>query len=193
MKDVKPSQLLVGRDRDLENNPDFSNKDLSSQQTLAVPGPARVSAAAPLQSLQLAPEQSTSVPSLPHTPKAYQVIVITRFSKIDPVSDLIGFYSVFPNQAGVNLIVSCLPFSSTLIQLKGHHKLSSHCHRVLLTDSCLGCGVRRLMKKRQLLLVQLRCCRALKGSHKILRRSHLSLVARLVSFFSSEMRNRKAQ
>jgi len=77
MKDVKPSQLLGGRERDLENNPDFSNKDLTSQQPLAVPGPVRVLAAAPLQSLELPPEQPASISSLPHTPKAPQVIVVT--------------------------------------------------------------------------------------------------------------------
>jgi hypothetical protein len=76
MKDVKPSQLLGGRERDFENNPDFSNKDLSFQQPLAPPGPVRVPAAAPLQALELPPEQPASISSLPHTPKAPQVTMV---------------------------------------------------------------------------------------------------------------------
>ena len=76
MKDVKPSQLLGGRERDFENNPDFSNKDLSSQQPLAPPGSVRVPAAVPLQPLELASEQPPSMSSLPHTPKAPQVIIV---------------------------------------------------------------------------------------------------------------------
>lgn len=50
MKDVKPTQLLKGRVRDVESNPDFSNKDYAVQhppQPVAVSEPSALSAAAP--------------------------------------------------------------------------------------------------------------------------------------------------
>lgn len=88
MKDVKPSQLLGGRARNFENNPDFSNKDLSSQQPLAPPGPVRVPTAPPLQPLELPSEPPASISSLPHTPKAPQVIMIVLIC-IDPAFGLV--------------------------------------------------------------------------------------------------------
>ena len=36
MKDVKPSSLLKDRTRQLEGNPDFSNKDVTASQTPVV-------------------------------------------------------------------------------------------------------------------------------------------------------------
>lgn len=74
MKDVKPAQLLVGRERDLENNPDFSNKDSTNYQSLAPAGAVRVPAAAPLQPSELPTDQAASIPCLPLTTKTSQVI-----------------------------------------------------------------------------------------------------------------------
>lgn len=75
---MKPTQLLGGRERDLEGNPDFSTKDLTGHQQapLAPPGPVRAPVAAPCQPVELPPEPpgSASLPSLPPTPTASQVI-----------------------------------------------------------------------------------------------------------------------
>ncbi|KAG0608479.1 hypothetical protein M758_8G108900 [Ceratodon purpureus] len=85
MKDVKPSQLLGGRERDFDSNPDFSNKDLSSQQSIAPPGSVRVPATAPLQPLELPFEQPASISSLPHTPKAPQIIDEDKITPLSPI------------------------------------------------------------------------------------------------------------
>lgn len=75
---MKPTQLLGGRERDLEGNPDFSTKDLTGHQQApsASPGPVRAPVAAPSQPLELPPEPtgSASLPSLSPTPTASQVI-----------------------------------------------------------------------------------------------------------------------
>lgn len=78
---MKPTQLLGGRERDLEGNPDFSTKDLTGHQQapLAPPGPVRAPVAAPSQPLELPPEPpgSASLPSIPPTPTSSQVIYVT--------------------------------------------------------------------------------------------------------------------
>ncbi|KAL6878509.1 hypothetical protein ACP4OV_012679 [Aristida adscensionis] len=68
MKDVKPTSLLKDRIREVEGNPDFSNKDVSASQTPVV---AEVSSAVipALTHVELQPEISSTshAMSLPNT------------------------------------------------------------------------------------------------------------------------------
>eukprot|EP01018_Ginkgo_biloba_P022479 Gb_12251 [translate_table: standard] len=62
-KDVKPTQLLKGRARDIEGNPDFSNKDFGAVQLLTELTTGMI---APISQTELPPEGSSSLPSTPH-------------------------------------------------------------------------------------------------------------------------------
>ena len=71
-KDVKPTQLLKGRAREVEGNPDFSNKDLGTAQQQVVTNHTTGSIA-PINQVELQPEVSTSRDSTPHPPVLNQV------------------------------------------------------------------------------------------------------------------------
>lgn len=66
-KDVKPTQLLKGRAREVEGNPDFSNKDLGTAQQQVVTEHTSGSIV-PISQVELQPEVSTSRASTPHPP-----------------------------------------------------------------------------------------------------------------------------
>ena len=68
---MKPTQLLKGRSREVEGNPDFSNKDLGTSQQQVVTNNTTGSIA-PISQVEL-PEVSTSQDSTPHPPVLYQV------------------------------------------------------------------------------------------------------------------------
>jgi hypothetical protein len=59
MKDVKPTSLLKDRGREVEGNPDFSNKDVASSQT---PVAAEVSSGVnpPIKHVDLQPEVNST-------------------------------------------------------------------------------------------------------------------------------------
>ena len=71
-KYVKPTQLLKGRAREVEGNPDFSNKDLGTAQQQVVTKHTTGSIA-PISQVELQPEVSTSRHSTPRPPVLYQV------------------------------------------------------------------------------------------------------------------------
>ena len=60
MKDVKVSQLLKGRVREIEGNPDFSNKDVTLHQPLFTTENSTVSAPSSLGHVDLPSEASVS-------------------------------------------------------------------------------------------------------------------------------------
>ena len=69
---MKPTQILKGRAREVEGNPDFSDKYLETAQQQVVTNHTTGSIA-PINQVELQPEVSTSRDSTPHPPVLYQV------------------------------------------------------------------------------------------------------------------------
>ena len=69
---MKPTQLLNGQAKEVEGNPDFSNKYLGIDQQQVVTKHTTGSIA-PISQVELQPKVSTSRDSTPHPPVLYQV------------------------------------------------------------------------------------------------------------------------
>ena len=69
---MKPTQLLKGRAREVEGNPDFSNKDLGTAQQQVVTKHT-IGSIAPISQVEMQLEVSTSRDSTPHPPILDQV------------------------------------------------------------------------------------------------------------------------
>ncbi|XP_057867287.2 uncharacterized protein LOC131074644 isoform X3 [Cryptomeria japonica] len=104
-KDVKPTQLLKGRAREIEGNPDFSNKDLGASQQVGTEH--TTGTVSSISQVELQPEVSASHPSAPHAPVLPQFSAALHLSSStggedEKVSTLAGMPDRMPAGLGLS-------------------------------------------------------------------------------------------
>lgn len=142
-KDVKPTQLLKGRAREVEGNPDFSNKDLGTAQQQVITEHT-TGTIVPISQVELQPEVSTSHASTPHPPVLNQFTGALHLSSStvgeeEKVSTLampervptgMGLPHATPNQSGFSISQISMSFPNIGSYVVVNPKLTALGHQL---------------------------------------------------------------